>query len=90
MSDSNNDDRFSNSSNQFNLFVSQADKRKSGETHITSSSKSSYHSERKEGGLLNYGSPISTVKSGMFKSIFVGEVKNEIEEVCEPEDVRNE
>lgn len=83
MSDSNNEDVFSNSSNHFNVFVSQAEKKRSGETHITSSSKSSYHSERKEGGLMSYGSPMSTVKSGMFKSIFIGEVKDEIKEVVE-------
>lgn len=85
MSDSQNDDQFSNSSNHFNVFVSQAEKKRSGETHVTNSSKCSYLSERKEGGLMNYGSPISTVKSGMFKSIFIGEVKDEIEEVCEGE-----
>lgn len=76
MSDSNHDDRFSNSSNHFNLFVSEVEKKASAET------QSSYHSERKEGGLISYSNPMGNVKSGMFKSIFIGEVKNEIKE-CE-------
>lgn len=85
MSDSNNEDGFSNSSNHFNLFISEVEKKRSGETYITNSSKSSYHSERKEGGLMSYRDPMNTVKSGMFKSIFIGEVKNQIKEVCEGE-----